>query len=41
MVTTYYQVFNKDDMKKFLKFPDHYYDYLNLSDSYYRDDHFL
>ena len=31
-VTTYYQVFNKDDMKrKFPNFPDHYYDYLSLA----------
>ena len=29
-ITTYYQVFNKDDMKKkFPKFPEHYYDYLS------------
>ena len=29
---TYYQVFNKDDMKrKFPNFPDHYYDYLSLA----------
>ena len=31
-ITTYYQLFNKDDMKKkFPKFPDHYYDYLSLA----------
>ncbi len=31
-VTTYYQVFNVDDMKKkFPKFPEHYYDYLSLA----------
>ena len=31
-VTTYYQVFNADDMKKkFPKFPEHYYDYLSVA----------